>query len=191
MIKPKVSESGGKKYLDPIRTAVGPQDPRTGKYVMQVGKYVEMQLVEIPRDGQQGGKLKLVKLSNALLLQAHKVGVPIAGVAGVLGSMIEMRGFYLDSVGEFFQLYGRFEQMLGSADDYKQSKIEREMKDRLGDDVTQHSREYIRSGRKSLTPLPLYVRNVLAHQGTNPENLLGDGDLQTAIRLLRDWLRNN
>ena len=85
---------------------VGPQDPKTDKFVMRVGKYVEIQLVEIPRDGQQGGKLKLAKLSNALLLQAHKIGVPIAGVAGVLGSMIEGRGLYLDSVGEFFQLYG-------------------------------------------------------------------------------------
>ena len=188
---PKVSESGGKEHPGPIRRAVGPQDPKTGKFVMQVGKYVEIKLVEIPRDGQQGGKLKLVKLSNDLLLQAHKVGVPIAGVAGVLGSMIEMRGIYLDSVGEFFQLYGRFEQMLGLADDYKQSKIEHEMKNRLGDDVTQHTREYIRSGKKSLTPIPLYVRNVLAHQGTNPENSLVDGDLQTTIRLLKDWLRKS
>lgn len=63
------------------------------------------------------------------------------------------------------------------------------MLDRLRDDATQHCREYIRSGRKSLTPLPLYVRNVLAHQGTNQANGLADGDLNTAIRLLRDWLQ--
>lgn len=104
--KPIASESGSIGRPGPIRTAVGPQDPKTDKFVMRVGKYVEIQLVEIPRDGQQGGKLKLAKLSNALLLQAHKIGVPIAGVAGVLGSMIEGRGLYLDSVGEFFQLYG-------------------------------------------------------------------------------------
>ncbi len=102
--------------------------------------------------------------------------------------MILGKGLYLDSVGEFFQLYGRFEQMLGLTDNYRQSEIEREMRDRLGDEVVQHSREYERDGKKSSKPLPLYVRNTLAHSGTNPTNGLRDGDLKTAIRLLKDWL---
>lgn len=102
--------------------------------------------------------------------------------------MIQGRGLYLDSIGEFFQLYGRFEQMLGLADDYKQERIKDEMRSRLGDDAGHQSREYVRSGTTSLTPLPLYVRNVLVHQGTNPANSLRDGDVSTAIRLLKDWL---
>lgn len=183
------SDFGGSERLNTIKTAIGPQDPRTGRMAMQVGKYLEIHLLEIPKDGQQGGKLKLVKIANALLYQAHKMQLPIAGVAGVLGSLVEERGLFLDSTSEFLRLYGRFEQMLGFADGYNQKDIEREMQARLGDDLTQHSREYVRSGRKSRTPLPLYVRNVLAHQGTNPANGLGDGDLETAIRLLKDWLR--
>ena len=188
MSKRTAEESDGNGHPDFILRGLGPINPRTGVLEMRVGQYMELELLEIPRDGQQGGKLKLVKLSNAVLHQAHKLKLPIAGVAGVLGSMILGRGFYLDSVGEFFQLYGRFEQMLGLTDEYRQPEIEREMRDRLGDEVAQHSREYERDGKKSSKPLPLYVRNTLAHSGTNPANVLGDGDLETSIRLLKDWL---
>ena len=153
-----------------------------------VGKYLEIQLVEIPRNGQQGGKLKLVRLCNDALYQAYKLDLPIAGVPRVLASMVQGNGVYLDSIGEFFELYGRFEQMLGLTDDYKQEQVKDEMQSRLGDDAVQHSREYVRGGSTSLTPLPLYVRNVLAHQGTNSANSLRDGDVSTAIRLLKEWL---
>lgn len=116
------------------------------------------------------------------------MGLPIAGLAGELGSTVEGKGLYFDSIGEFFQLFGRFEQALGLADGYNQRKIEHEMKVRLENEFDQYSREYLRDGSKSLAPLPLYVRNVLAHQGTNPKNGLQDGDVRTAVRLLKGWL---
>ena len=103
--------------------------------------------------------------------------------------MVEEKGLYLDSVGEFFQLFGRFEQMLGLGDNYHQSEIRREMESRLGRGSDEHYREYMRDGSKILIPLPLYVRNVVAHQGTNRENGLADGDVTTAIRQLKGWLR--
>ena len=172
------------KGIGPLTKGKGNRDVLHG----EVGKYLEIQLVEIPRDGQQGGKLKLVRLANETLNQAYKLNLPIAGVPRVLASMVQGRGLYLDSIGEFFQLYGRFEQMLGLTDDYKQERIKNEMRSRLGDNDSHQSREYVRGGTTSLTPLPLYVRNVLAHQGTNPANSLRDGDVSTAIRLLKDWL---
>ena len=110
------------------------------------------------------------------------------GVARVLASMIQGKGLYFDSVGEFFQLYGRFEQLLGLADNCKQAQMGDEMRTRLGGEAARHSRDYVRDGITSSTPLPLYVRNVLTHQGTNPANSLRDGDVSTAIRLLKDWL---
>ena len=185
------SESGSSGHPDFILKGIGPLTRGKGDRDLlhgEVGKYLEIQLVQIPRDGQQGGKLKLVRLANDALYQAYKLNLPIAGVPRVLASMVQGRGVYLDSIGEFFQLYGRFEQMLGLTDDYKQERIKDAMRSRLGDDAAHHSREYERSGTRSLTPLPLYVRNVLAHQGTNPANSLRDGDVSTAIRLLKDWL---
>lgn len=172
------------KGIGPLTKGKGNQDQLHGK----VGKYLEIQLVEIPRNGQQGSKLKLVRLCNDALYQAYKLDLPIAGVPRVLASMVQGKGVYLDSIGEFFELYGRFEQMLGLTDDYKQQHIMDEMRSRLGDDAAQHSRDYVRGGLTSLTPLPLYVRNVLAHQGTNSANSLRDGDVSTAIRLLKEWL---
>ena len=172
------------KGIGPLTKGKGNRDVLQG----EVGKYLEIQLVQIPRDGQQGGKLKLVRLANETINQAYKLNLPIAGVPRVLASMVQGRGLYLDSIGEFFQLYGRFEQMLGLADDYKQERIKNEMRSRLGDDANHQSREYVRGGTTNLTPLPLYVRNVLAHQGTNSANSLHDGDVSTAIRLLKDWL---
>ena len=60
--------------------------------------------------------------------------------------MVEGRGLYWDSIREFFQLYGQFEQKLGLADGYKQGQIENEMRTRLGDDAVQHFRQYVRDG---------------------------------------------
>ena len=185
------SNPSGNGHPDLILRGIGPLTKRKGNRDQLhglVGKYLEIQLVEIPRNGQQGGKLKLVRLCNDALYQAYKLDLPIAGVPRALASMVQGNGVYLDSIGEFFELYGRFEQMLGLTDDYKQEQVKDEMRSRLGDDAVQHSREYVRGGSTSLTPLPLYVRNVLAHQGTNSANSLHDGDVSTAIRLLKEWL---
>ncbi|MCY4558112.1 MAG: hypothetical protein OXF79_17430 [Chloroflexi bacterium] len=152
------------------------------------GKFLEIQLVEIPKDGKQGGKRKLVRLCNDALYQAYKLDLPIAGVPGVMGAMVEGKGLYWDSIGEFFQLYGQLEQKLGLADGYKQEKIADDMRAKLEEDAGQHSRKYTRDGVTTLTPLPLYVRNVLVHGGTNPANGLADGDVKTSIQLLKDWL---
>ena len=182
MNKSTARKSDGNGHPDFFVRGIGPINKRTGKLELRTGQYFELQIVNIPKDGQQGGKLKLVRLSNELLHQAFKIGLPIAGVANVLGSLIEKRGLYFDSVGEFFQLFGRFEQMLGLPDDYKQLEIECEMQARLGNEVVQYSREYVRAGIKSFKPLPLYVRNVLTHR--EPGKLSrrwGRGDCDTFV----------
>ncbi len=191
MNKPVDRESSGNGHPNFILKGIGPLTRGKGNRDQirgVVDKYMEIQLVEIAKNGQQGGKLKLVRLCNDALYQAYKLDLPIAGVPRVLASMVQGKGLYLDSIGEFFELYGRFEQTLRLTDDYKQEQIKKEMRSRLGDEAVHHSREYVRGGTKSQTPLPLYVRNVLAHQGTNPENSLRDGDVSTAIGLLKDWL---
>ena len=62
--------------IGPLTKGKGNRDQLHGV----VGKYLEIQLVEISRNGQQGGKLKLVRLCNDALYQAYKLDLPIAGV---------------------------------------------------------------------------------------------------------------
>ena len=185
------NDNTGNGHPDFILKGIGPlsRDKR-GRDQLHgvVGRYLEIKLIEIPKNGQQGGKLKLVQLCNNALYQAYKMDLPIAGVPQVLASMVQGKGLYLNSIGEFFELYGRFEQMLGLTDDYRQEQISQAMRSRLGDDAGKHSRKYVRGDTATLTPLPLYVRNVVAHQGTNPANALSDGDVSNAIRLLKEWL---
>ena len=191
MKKSRSRRNVGNGHPDFILKGIGPldRDKRGRDHLPKVvGKYLEIQLLEIARDGQKSGKLKLVRLCNDALYQAYKMDLPIAGVPQALASMIEGKGLYVNSIGEFFELYGRFENMLGLTDDYRQKKIQMEMESRLKDDADHHFREYERDGTTSRTPLPLYVRNVVAHQGTNPANTLRDGDVSKAITLLKDWL---
>ena len=191
MNKSDGSENTGNGHPDFILKGIGPlsRDKR-GRDQLHgvVGRHLEIQLVEIARNGQQAGKLKLVRLCNDALNQAYRLDLPIAGVPQALASMVQGKGLYLNSIGEFFELYGRFEQMLGLTDDYRQEQISEAMRSRLGDDAGKHSRKYVRGDTTTLTPLPLYIRNVVAHQGTNPANSLSDGDVSRAIRLLKEWL---
>ena len=106
----------GQGHPDFILRGIGPltRNKRGRDHLPKVvGKYLEIQLLEIPRDGQTGGKLKLVRLCNDALYQAYRMDLPIAGVPQALASMIQGKGLYVDSIGEFFELYGRFETMLG------------------------------------------------------------------------------
>lgn len=56
-------------HPDFILRAIGPIKKNKGKrrLDLEVGKYFEMQFVHIPKDGQQGAKIKFIKLSNNML----------------------------------------------------------------------------------------------------------------------------
>lgn len=74
-------ENGNNKSLDFLVRGIGPIRTLKGKREhldMEVGKYIEVQVVQIPKNGQQGAKLKLIKLSNDMLHHAYKMRLPIA-----------------------------------------------------------------------------------------------------------------
>ena len=86
-----------------------------------------------------------------------------------------------DNIGEFFLLYGRFEQKYGVS----KGKIRTKMKELIGG-----KEEFLKRNKRGVKdPLPYVVRNFLAHVGTNPNTLDRDGEeLRTSIKLLKSWL---
>lgn len=152
------------------------------------GEQLQLYGAIIKRDGQQGKKLKFAKMCNEFLTKAHDLGIPVSVLTLILGSLVEGKGVHVDSVGEFFQLYGRLEQKIGIQDYDRQKVIEKWMRNALGSHYQAHLRTYKRAGKTYQTPLPLFVRNVLTHNGTNPCNKLEEGDLSGAIKLLRNWV---
>ena len=99
----------------------------------------------------------------------------------ILVSVIEEKGLYEDNIGEFFLLYGRFEQKYGVS----KGKTGTKMKELIGG-----KEEFLKRNKRGVKdPLPYAVRNFLAHVGTNPNTLDRDGEeLRTSIKLLKSWL---
>ena len=48
-------------------------------------------------------------------------------------------------------------------------------------------RDYTRDGVTRPVPLPVFVRNVLAHRGTNLKNHISPEDINRAIQYLAEW----
>ena len=155
------------------------------------GEQIQLYGAIIKRDGQQGRKLKFAKMCNEFLTNAHDLDIPVNVLTLILGSLVEGKGVHVDSVGEFFQLYGRLEQKIGVQDSDRQDVIEKWMISALGSDYQTHSRSYKRAKKTYELPLPLFVRNVLTHGGANPYNTLEDGDLPSSIKLLKTWVSSS
>ena len=103
----------------------------------------------------------------------------------VLRSIIEGKGLYEYSIGEFFQLYGRFEGKYQLA----KGNDTRDKMEALVNGDKRYLKSYQEHGKSFQYPLPYAVRNILAHAGRNPNTLDPAGkDLRTSIELLRSWV---
>lgn len=100
----------------------------------------------------------------------------------VLQAIIEGKNLYEHNIGEFYLLYGKFEQMFGT----QGTKTKKKMNE-LVDGKEEYLKSYTTRGKKENHPLPYAVRNILSHIGHNPNNL-GINDLKNAINLLRLWI---
>ena len=55
---------------------------------------------------------------------------------------------------------------------------------------TRYLKQYKEYGKWSSVPMPYAVRNILAHAGTNPNQIDQKGEeIRTSITLLRSWVR--
>ena len=91
---------------------------------------------------------------------------------------------------EFWRLYGQVEAKWNVSDTGSQRQMEAEMTNRLqAAEISREAgfRDYSREGVTRRVPLPVFVRNVLAHQGTNSKNHVSHEDINGAIHFLAVW----
>ena len=149
------------------------------------GDTVPVRGVVIEPDWRIITRLEMVEAARELITKAYIIGSLDPAFPTALASIIEGKGLYEYSIGEFFQLYGKFEgkYQLTRGRDTK-TKMEALIN---GDE--RYLKPYTEHGEESLLPLPYAVRNILAHTGSNPNTLDPRGsELRTAIELLRSWV---
>ncbi len=162
----------------PFKAAIlGPKEvPKDAEFTLQA--------VVIQLDWKAATKLELVEDANNFLTKARQVDIFHPDLLAALKSVLEEEPLPMHSIGEFFILYGRFEQKYElSKSERTRDKMEELMK---GGEV--HRKEYEEDGKNKNAPLPYVARNILAHIGTNPNTLLVK-ELDLAKNLLEAWLR--
>ena len=99
-------------------------------------------------------------LSNAYICDSLDPALPF-----VLSSVIEERSLYAHSIGEFFLLYGRFQQkhQLKKGED-----TETTMMTLIGGDQ-RYLKSYVERGKRRMVPLPYAVRNIFVPHRTQPQ----------------------
>ena len=140
-------------------------------------------LLTIQHDWKAVTKLEMVEDANNFLTKARQVDILHPDLLGALRSVLEEEALPMYSIGEFFILYGRFQQEYGlSTSKETKNKMEELMK---GGEV--HRKEYKEDGENKTAPLPYFARNFLAHLGTD-KNKLPPEELDLAKKMLAAWL---
>ena len=126
----------------------------------------------------------MVEDAKNFLTKAYQVDIFHPDLLAALKSVLEEEPLPMHSIGEFFILYGRFEQKYElSTSKETRNKMEELMK---GGEV--HRKEYKEDGQNKTAPLPYFARNFLAHLGTD-KNKLPVKELDLAKKMLAAWLR--
>lgn len=145
------------------------------------GEKVTLSGSALKLDHKLAAKLEMVKLSRDLITYAHLIGSPDPALPIVLKDVIDERGLFAYGVGEFFLMYGRFEQKYGVS---KNKETREKMMEFVKDQ--NHLIKYKERGTLRRVPLPYAVRNVLSH-GNNP-NTIREEHIRTSIDLLKVWI---
>ena len=141
--------------------------------------------VVIELDWRIAMRLEMIESARDMITQAYILGCLDRAFPTVLRSIIEGRGLYEHSIGEFFQLYGQFEGKYQLARGIET----RDKMETLVNGDAKYLKPYQERGESHLYPLPYAVRNILAHTGHNPNTLDPEGkELGTSIELLRSWV---
>ena len=156
-----------------------------GPREVQGGDSVRLAGVMITLDWKVETRIKLVEIANEIITNSYLIGSLDPALPTVLKSIIEGKGLYEHGIGEFFLLYGRFEQKHGL---HKGQEIRAKMLELLKGD-RRFLKSYTHRGKTIDEPLPYAVRNILSHVGNNPNKLDRQGDdLRTSIDLLKSWV---
>ena len=155
------------------------------------GTEYHIYLAEIPKNGQQGSKIKFLELAERALTQLYKMRGPVETFSEVLRSIVEDKGIYEYEYGVFFMLYAQFQQKYEIEDDQKEQKQTAKKMEELLEDNQSMFKSYERSGKTIKVPLPIYIRNAIAHHGTNKANTFTPQELKASIGFLREAINKN
>ena len=149
------------------------------------GGSVPLSAVAMDLDWTIATRLEMVESARDMITNAYMIDSLDPAFPTVLASIINGKGLYAHGVGEFFLLYGRFEEKHRLT---KPSKTRAKMVALVNGDE-RYLKPYKERGKTRRDPLPYAVRNILGHVGSNPNNLDREGrELRTAIDLLREWV---
>ena len=135
-----------------------------------------------------GVRKKMAEQMNELITESYNLGTLDFPVLSGLAAMLDGKGMFEHNIGEFFLLYGRFEERF-ECENGKQTK-------RKMDEFIKGNRDYLkrimdRSNLPRLHPLPYAVRNILAHKGRSRNKIDDNGEeIRTSIKLLKEWLND-
>ena len=150
---------------------------------VQSPKSVPLAAVMMNLDWRLAAKLEMVEAARDLITNAHVLDSLDGALPTVLSAVIEGRGLFEYSMGEFFTLYGTFEGKHRVQGERTRAKM---LKLVNGDE--RYLKPYVERGKERKDPLPYAVRNILAHSGHNPNTLDPNGnELKTSVDLLRQW----
>ena len=156
--------------------------------VVKGGDTIPLRAVIITLDWKMIARLEMVESAIEMITNAYLIDSLDPAFPHVLGSVIEGKGLYEHSIGEFFELYGRFEEKY-------QLKKQSDTRDKMASLVNGNEgflKQYKEYGKWNSVPMPYAVRNILAHAGTNPNKLDPERDeIRTSIDLLRLWVSND
>ena len=140
---------------------------------------------KIELDWKLATKLEIVEAARDMITKFYMLGSLNPALPMILRSVIEEKGLYEHNIGEFFLLYGRFEQKYSLF----KGRETREKMEELIQGEQEFLKPYKEYGKENDVPLPYAVRNILSHVG-NPNILDKEGkDLITSIDLLKSWLK--
>ena len=148
------------------------------------GDSVPLSAIIMELDWKIATKREMVESARDLITNAYTLDSLDPALPTILRAVIEGRGLYEYGIGEFFLLYGKFEQKHQTTGQQTRTKMET-----LVNGDTKYLKSYKEYGKERLDPLPYAVRNILAHTGTNPNVLDQEGkELRTSIDLLKSWV---
>ena len=149
------------------------------------GDKIQLSAAVIKLDWKMAAKLEMVEAAKDILTKSSILGSLDPALSTILTAVIEEKGLYQHNIGEFFLLYGQFEQKYGVFS----GKKTLEKMEALIQEKKKFLKLYKDYDKETLVPLPYAVRNILSHS-KNPNKLDEKGkDIENSIELLKLWLK--
>ena len=146
------------------------------------GDTVHLSGVTIGLDWKIAAKHELVEIATEFISKADIIDSLDPALPSILKSAIEGKGLYQYGIGEFFLLYGRFEQK------YQVSRWDaRQKMVKMANGKAKSFKQVKDRNGPRLDPLPYAVKNILSHIGNSPDTLDTE-ELRNSIDLLKGWV---